>query len=171
MHIKINWVMIMKKLLPLIGLMLFFLMLAERVTLEAVLIGLGLSWLVMKLLNLKVAKDTVMPLYAPQLWLTWLHLISVLVKEIIVANFQVAKIVLSKTMNIEPKIYKFTTRLTDERLIVLLSNAITLTPGTMTVELDKSELTIHALNEGYFKALSDNPIEKILIRVEARLNG
>lgn len=161
----------MKKLMPLIGLMLFFLMLVERVTLEAVLIGLGLSWLVMKLLKLKVAEDTAMPLYAPQLWLTWLHLISVLVKEIIVANFQVAKIVLSKTMGIEPKIYKFTTRLTDERLIVLLSNAITLTPGTMTVELDSSELTIHALNEGYFRALSDNPIEKILLRVEARLNG
>ena len=67
--------MIMKKLMPLIGLMFFFLMLAERVTLEAVLIGLGLSWLVMKLLKLKVAEDTGMPLYAPQLWLTLLHLI------------------------------------------------------------------------------------------------
>jgi len=150
---------------------LFFLMLAERITIEAVIIGLGLSWLVLKLIHVKVAENAGLPLYAPSLWLSWLYLIAVLIKEIIAANFQVAKIVLSKTMQIEPKIYHYTTSLKDERLIVLLSNAITLTPGTMTVELEQNQLTIHALNQDYFKALTGNPIEEILLRVEARLNG
>jgi multicomponent Na+:H+ antiporter subunit E len=161
----------MKKIMPLTGLMLFFLMLAERITIEAVIIGLGLSWLVLKLLRVKVAENEGLPLYAPSLWLSWLYLIAVLIKEIIAANFQVAKIVLSKSMQIEPKIYYYTTSLKDERLIVLLSNAITLTPGTMTVELEQNQLTIHALNQDYFKALTGNPIEEILLRVEARLNG
>ena len=150
---------------------MFFLMLAERITIEAVIIGLGLSWLVLKLIHVKVAENAGLPLYAPSLWLSWLYLIAVLIKEIIAANFQVAKIVLSKTMQIEPKIYHYTTSLKDERLIVLLSNAITLTPGTMTVELEQNQLTIHALNQDYFKALTGNPIEEILLRVEARLNG
>lgn len=161
----------MKKIMPLTGLMIFFLMLAERVTVEAVVIGLALSWLVMKLLRVNVAESDEIPLYAPHLWMSWLYLIAVLIKEIISANFQVAKIVLSKNMQIEPKIYHYTTKLKDERLVVLLSNAITLTPGTMTVELENDNLTIHALNEGYYKALSENPIEKILLKVEARLNG
>jgi len=163
--------MIMKKIMPLTGLMLFFLMLAERITIEAVLIGFGLSWAVMKLLRVEAAENAERPLYAPSLWLSWLYLIAVLIKEIISANFQVAKIVLSKNMKIEPKIYNYSTSLKDERLIVLLSNAITLTPGTMTVELDHENLTIHALNEDYYKALYGNPIEKILLNVEARLNG
>lgn len=161
----------MKKIIPLIGLMLFFLMLAERITLEAVIIGLLLSWLVLKLVRIKVAESIETPLYAPSLWMSWLYLVAVLIKEIISANFQVAKIVLSKNMRIEPQIYHYTTSLKDERLIVLLSNAITLTPGTMTVELEQDHLTIHALNEDYYKALYGNPIEKILLKVEARLNG
>lgn len=161
----------MNKILPLAGLTLFFLMLAERVTFEAIVVGLGLSWLVLKLLRINTSTRTGLPLFAPVLWSSWLYLVAVLVKEIIAANLQVAKIVLSPKMQISPKVYDYTTALQDERLIVLLSNAITLTPGTMTVELSGSRLTIHALNEGYFKALADNPVEKILLKVEAQLNG
>lgn len=161
----------MIKILPFIGLTLFFLILAERITVEAAVIGLAISWLVLRLLKTSSHQQTGMPLYAPVFWGSWIRLFAVLVKEIILANFQVAQIVLSKNMPIAPKVYQFTTRLKDERLVVLLSNAITLTPGTMTVDLKESLLTIHALNENYFQALSSNPIEKILLGMEAKLNG
>lgn len=161
----------MRRIFPYLGLMIFFLILAERITIEAILIGLLLAILVMKLQLNDDAEIQRTPLFTVRLWLDWLILGLVLIREIILANVQVAKIVLSKRMPISPQIYEYQTALTDERLIVLLSNAITLTPGTMTVEMVNQNLTIHALNEDYFNGLFGNPIEKILLRMEAKLNA
>jgi multicomponent Na+:H+ antiporter subunit E len=111
------------------------------------------------------------PMFAPVIWLLWIKLIAVLTREIVMSNVQVAKIVLSPKMVIDPKVHHYVTQLEDERLIVVLSNAITLTPGTMTVDVIQNRLTVHALSEVYFKALSGNPVEKILLEMEARMRG
>lgn len=157
-------------MIPIIGLSLFFLILAERITPEAVIIGVLISYAVLRLQK-KEASDVQSdkPLYVPRFWVLWLKLITVLIREIILANFQVAGIVLSPRMRIAPEVHPYVTKLKDERLIVVLSNAITLTPGTMTVDVKGSHLDVHALNDAYFESLSGNPVEKILLEMEAKL--
>jgi multicomponent Na+:H+ antiporter subunit E len=154
-----------------LGLVLFFLILSERLSLEAVLIGIGLSVLAVKLCSPSRDEQTAPPLYSLRCWPFWIAFAFILIKEITHANLQVAWILLSRNMNIDPKVYLYHTRLKDKRLIVLLSTAITLTPGTMTVDLKGEQLAIHALRESYYFGLSKSSIEAVLMKWEAKLYG
>lgn len=64
-------------------------------------------------------------------------------KELTVANFKLAAIVLSPALPIKPGIVKVRTNLKSRMGRLLLANAITLTPGTLTVELEGEWLYIH----------------------------
>jgi len=50
------------------------------------------------------------------------------------------------TGNINPRIVHFRTRLKSELARVILANSITLTPGTLTLDLDEDHLVVHWLN-------------------------
>lgn len=65
--------------------------------------------------------------------------------EMIKANFHVAYIVLHPDLPIKPGIVKVKTKLTKDSARTILCNSITLTPGTMTVDInpDKNEIYIH----------------------------
>jgi len=64
-------------------------------------------------------------------------------KELLVANVKLAAIVLSPSLPIKPGIVKVRTRLKSRMGRLLLANSITLTPGTLTVELEGEWLYIH----------------------------
>ena len=62
------------------------------------------------------------------------------------ANVQVVYLVLHPDMPIKPGIVKVTTKLTSESGITALANSITLTPGTLTVDVvNNNELYVHWL--------------------------
>ncbi|MEA3419729.1 MAG: Na+/H+ antiporter subunit E [Campylobacterota bacterium] len=67
-------------------------------------------------------------------------------KSLVKSNIEVAKIVLDPRLPINPGIIKLKTSLTDEYDKLLLANSITLTPGTITVELKDDFLYIHVLD-------------------------
>lgn len=64
-------------------------------------------------------------------------------KELIKANLSVARIVLSPSLPVHPGIVKVRTRLKSRIGRALLANSITLTPGTLTVEMEGEWLYIH----------------------------
>jgi len=68
--------------------------------------------------------------------------------EIIKANLEVAYLVIHPMLPIKPGIVKIKTKLNKDSAITVLSNSITLTPGTLTVDVnkDKQELYIHWIN-------------------------
>jgi len=71
----------------------------------------------------------------------------VLAYYIIKANFDVAYRVLHPAMPIHPGIVKVKTSLTSLAAITVLSNSITLTPGTLTVNaLENGVLYVHWIN-------------------------
>jgi multisubunit Na+/H+ antiporter MnhE subunit len=88
--------------------------------------------------------------------------------EILLANLSVAKRLLSPDPKVDPVMTTFETRLQDPRLIALLGNAITLTPGTMTVAITGGQLTVHGLSPEDVEALSGHPLERLLEKVEGR---
>jgi multicomponent Na+:H+ antiporter subunit E len=67
--------------------------------------------------------------------------------EMIVANVNVAAIVLHPKRPIKPGIIKIRTGLKTDAALTILANSITLTPGTFTVDIDpaKKVLYIHCL--------------------------
>ncbi len=86
--------------------------------------------------------------------------------EIVIANLSVAKRLLSPDPQVDPVMAIFDTRLRDSRLIALLGNAITLTPGTMTVAISGQRLTVHGLSPEDVNALSSHPLVRLLEKVE-----
>lgn len=70
-----------------------------------------------------------------------------LLYQIIVSNIHVARIVLSPSMPINPKIIKFKTKLDSDISLATFANSITLTPGTITIDIKDGEYYVHALDE------------------------
>lgn len=89
-----------------------------------------------------------------------------LVKEIVLANIGVAKIVLSPEMNISPCIVRLKTQLKGNLHRTILANSITLTPGTLTVRLAEDELVVHCLLKDYIPDLIHSKFEKLLLKIE-----
>lgn len=76
--------------------------------------------------------------------------------ELLVSAFRVAFLVLKPNMKLKPGIFVYDLKLKSDAEITLLANMITLTPGTLTVDVseDKTKLYIHALD-------CSNPLETI----------
>jgi len=72
----------------------------------------------------------------------------VFIKEMIKANLDVVKIVLSPKLKMTPGIIAYKMDVKTDAGITLLANSITLTPGTLSVDIseDRKTLYIHALH-------------------------
>jgi len=72
----------------------------------------------------------------------------IFLKEVVVANIDVVKIVLSPKLNMTPGIIAYKMDVKTDAGITLLANSITLTPGTLSVDIseDRKTLYIHALH-------------------------
>jgi len=71
--------------------------------------------------------------------------VLVLVWEIIKANIDVALIILSPRLPIDPGITEYKTFMPDDFTRTLFADAVTLTPGTITVDMEDDLLTVHYL--------------------------
>jgi multicomponent Na+:H+ antiporter subunit E len=70
-----------------------------------------------------------------------------LVVEIFKANWVVIKACLRSTLDINPALVKVKTRCESDLARTVFANSITLTPGTVSVEVEGSKILVHALYE------------------------
>ena len=70
-----------------------------------------------------------------------------LVIEIIKANVDVVKFVLSPTLKISPTMIRVRASQETDLGKVIYANSITLTPGTISVDVANNEILVHALSE------------------------
>lgn len=77
-----------------------------------------------------------------------IKLTLIFLRELILSNFAVVKVVLKPKLDMRPGIFAYETVLTKDWEITLLSSLITLTPGTLVVEVsdDNKTLYIHAMD-------------------------
>lgn len=68
-----------------------------------------------------------------------------LIWEIIKANYDVAKIIINPGLPVDPHIVQYRTYLPDDLPRTFFADSITLTPGTVTVELQDDTLSVHCL--------------------------
>lgn len=71
-------------------------------------------------------------------WLIW---------EIVVASLHVAYVVLHPRMPIQPRLLRFHTSFPHVLAQLTLATSITLTPGTVTLDVDNDEFLVHALTD------------------------
>lgn len=68
---------------------------------------------------------------------------SLFLRELTKANIDVARRVIAPQVRINPGIVEIKTQLTHPTYRLILANSITLTPGTLTVEIEGDSLFIH----------------------------
>jgi len=79
----------------------------------------------------------------PRSFVATIQFLGYFLKELVRSNIALARIVLSPALPIKPGIVKVRTKLTSPMGRLLLANSITLTPGTLSVELDGDWLYVH----------------------------
>lgn len=90
-----------------------------------------------------------------------------LIIEVIKANYATVQMILSQKEEIEPALAIFKTDLKTPVGKTLLANAITLTPGTITVSLEGNEYVVHCLDKEMADGLKDNMFEDIVRDLES----
>lgn len=95
-----------------------------------------------------------------------LHYIVVLVIEIIKANLAVIRLILSEKEEIEPALVTFQADLHTQIGRASLANAITLTPGTITVLLDDNTYTVHCLDETFAEGMDTSVFVDMIKKCE-----
>jgi multicomponent Na+:H+ antiporter subunit E len=78
-----------------------------------------------------------------------------LLKEIIVSSWDVAKIILKPSMPISPTVVVLTSEAKTDVGQVVFGNSITLSPGTVTLDLHEGQVMIHCLNSQSAKELQE----------------
>lgn len=86
-------------------------------------------------------------LYIFRLW-AMVKLTLLFFKELILSNISVLRVVLRPKLDIQPMIFALPTSLKHDWEITLLSSLITLTPGTLVINVsdDQKTLYIHAID-------------------------
>jgi multicomponent Na+:H+ antiporter subunit E len=88
--------------------------------------------------------------------------------DFVQANLTIARQVLSPRLEIEPEIIEIDTRVKSPLEVLALSNLITFTPGTLTLEIDpeKEKLVVHVLDDAEVHATAIREgLEKPLLEI------
>lgn len=83
-----------------------------------------------------------------------------LVGRILHSGFHLSGLILHPALPIDPKMIRHRCELQDDPSAVLLGNSITLTPGTLTVELDSRDLVVHVMDDSSADDVTSRRIEK-----------
>ena len=153
-------------LVLLVLLFIFWLIIASNFNLIDLIIGIFASVLVVLYSHQMIFTEDESNKLKPGMVKALFVLIVTVLKEIVVANFHVAKIVLSKKMPIDPGFVTIKQPLKKDLNQALYGNAITLTPGTLTVDMGKDEIIVHGLKKEYAKHITGSQLEKVFIAVE-----
>ena len=90
-------------------------------------------------------------------WLFW---------EIVKANIDVAKHVLASDLKIAPSLFDAPASQKTDLGQTLYANSITLTPGTVSVDLDPGVIRVHALHPGAADGVLEGEMDKRVTAVE-----
>lgn len=94
-------------------------------------------------------------LYWP--WLAW---------EIVKSNVDVARRILSPTLPISPTVIRLKASQKSELGKVIYANSITLTPGTVSIDIDGDKIEVHALTREAAQALRTGEMDRRVTRFE-----
>lgn len=89
-------------------------------------------------------------------WARTILYLPYLIKEIVKSNIDVMKIVLRPgPLRVAPQMVKVPHTLQTSYGLITYCNSITLTPGTVTIEVGDDELLIHCLDDSFASGVSD----------------
>ncbi|MCC8417648.1 MAG: Na+/H+ antiporter subunit E [Rickettsia endosymbiont of Bryobia graminum] len=92
-----------------------------------------------------------------------------LIKEMLMSSLVVIKIIWSKDLNLKPVFEHIEHHQENDANITLYANSITLTPGTVTVDISNNTFLVHALDQSSIDDLNINDNDSMAKRVKSIL--
>jgi multicomponent Na+:H+ antiporter subunit E len=89
-----------------------------------------------------------------------------LLGEIVRSSVEVARVVLSPSLPISPTVVELTTTEASDAGKVILGNSITLSPGTVTIDVHEDRLLVHCLTQHSAAQLRDPEAQRRIARLE-----
>ena len=128
-------------------LMLFWLMLVNSLAPDTLLIGALVSLIIALLYRDGLSFFTEFR-WTPKAILAGIAYYAYFFRQLVRSNLRLAAIVVDPALPIEPGILKIRTGLESRMGRLMLANSITLTPGTLTVEVEGEWLYVHCVTLG-----------------------
>jgi multicomponent Na+:H+ antiporter subunit E len=100
-----------------------------------------------------------------RLWFRVLLYIPWLFYKIVESSLHLTKLILHPALPIDPQLISVESKLDHHAAVVLLGNSITLTPGTVTAEVDSNKLIIHALDKVLSESVTSRQIESKIYEI------
>lgn len=150
-----------------IALFLLWIFFNARVTADVVLVGAAICLIVGLLLknalDYSLKKELRFYLRLPSV----LRYLGVLFREMLLANWAMVRLILNPWSRVDARLYFFTPGLKRSFSRVTLANSITLTPGTITVQLKNGRYCVHGIRSEFVEGIE----ESVLAREVGRLEG
>lgn len=89
-------------------------------------------------------------------------------REVVVSSFEVARVVLRRRLVVEPKVVNIDGSGLGPVDLALLGNSITLTPGTLTLDVHEDRLLVHALTADGAAALERGEMQRRVAALRKR---
>lgn len=96
-------------------------------------------------------------LYLP--WLVW---------EVVKANWDVVKVILSPSLPVHQRLVRVKASQKTDLGQVIYANSITLTPGTVSLDVRDDTILVHALTKGSYEGLMTGIMDAKAAKVEGR---
>lgn len=137
-----------------------------RVSLEIILIGLvvsaGIYAFMCKFMDFSFEKDKRI-MKKGKLYIEYF---IVLGREVVISNIQTIHFLTTSKLDLEPTVITFEVDLKSTLSKALLANSITLTPGTITTDLDGQIFTVHALDIDFIEGIENCEFIRLLEKIE-----
>lgn len=154
--------------LILFGLLLaFWIVLSSKLSLVSIIVGFFASLLVIFYNFDLIFFDGETTKLTTRALKNYTILFLILVLEIIKSNIHVMIIVLSPKLKINPGFKRIKQPLKKDFNQVLFANAITLTPGTLTVDMEDEYILVHGLELEHIDDIASGKLQKAFERLEA----
>lgn len=90
-------------------------------------------------------------------WLVW---------EIIKANIEVSRLILDPKLPIAPRVITVKSSQKDDLGRVIFANSITLTPGTVSIDVKGKDITVHAITQAMAEGLETGEMDRRVTQME-----
>ncbi|MGH4049951.1 MAG: Na+/H+ antiporter subunit E [Clostridium sp.] len=142
----------------------FWIVLSENFKVETICIGIIIGLLVRSFNKDWPYSNS--PLKLKKNIILWIYYIIIFLKEMLVSNLHVAKIVLSPQIIISPQIVIIKTKIKSDFHKTIFANSTTLTPGTLTISIDEDKIAVHCLCDEFAEDITNSTFEKLILKIE-----
>ena len=130
--------------------------------------ALSSAFVVALMAHLRILDSEALPMHLgirPFLYLPWL------IKEIVLSNIAVARVILDPKLPIQPRMIRVKASQKSDVCQVIYANSITLTPGTVTLDVRNGEFLVHALTDDSAAGLLSGEMDRRVAWLEGTRAG